>query len=62
MLVYIEQKLLDGKHTLPEAVEMLWHRISEKGLSSISSGRNIPDMAMPRKQEILACLNRYRQL
>lgn len=62
MLVYTEQKLLDGKRTLPEAVDLLWHRISEKGLSSISSGRNIPDMALPRKQEILACLNRYRQL
>ena len=62
MLVYIEQKLLDGKHTLLEAVEMLCNRISEKGLSSICNGHNIPDMALPRKQEILACLNRYRQL
>ena len=62
ILVYVEQNLLDGKRTLPEAVKMLCNRISEKGLSSISSGRNIPDMALPRKQEILACLNRYRQL
>lgn len=62
MLVYLEQNLLDGKRTLPEAVKILWERISEKGLSSISSGRNVPDMVLPRRQEILACLNRYRQL
>jgi len=43
------------------AVEQLWERIQEKGLASLCPGSYLPvSMANVRKQDIFACLNRYR--
>ncbi len=52
---------LFSRCTLRQIVDMLWEQISKKGLSSIDSA-SYPAMglALPRRQEIFACLNRYR--
>lgn len=56
----IEQMELKGTDA-GTAVEKLWLQIHEKGLASLCPGSYLPvSMANVRKQDIFACLNRYR--
>ena len=61
--LYAQLHIMDGKKTLQQVVEQLMEQIQRKGLGSIS-GSSYPrtGLAMPRKQEIFACINRYRKL
>lgn len=56
----------DGRRTLGEAVENMYHRIREKGFRAFCGGAEggpVPgNLAMPRKQELYAALNRCREL
>ena len=62
-LVYAQRHLLDGKRTLRQVVEELDRQIEEGSLAVLwersDSGTNL---ARPRRQEIFACFNRYREL
>ncbi len=63
LVKYMEEQMLDGRRTMQELVGTLWDLIEEHGLTSICGGSYLPgDLALPRKQEIFACLNRYRGL
>lgn len=63
LVKYAQLHIFDGKKTLSEAVEELCRILSTKGLSAVCEGSYIPSgFAMPRKQEIFACFNRYRSL
>lgn len=60
---YAEKYLLDGRKSLQKIVEELEQKIEKDGLAGLCESRsNIACLAMPRKQEIHACLNRYRGL
>lgn len=60
---HLEENVFDGRKTLGQTVEELWRELSSKGLAAICDGSYLPgNLAMPRKQEIYACLNRYRRL
>ena len=60
---YAQLHLLNGTRTLGEVAEELWNLLDQKGISAICEGSYVPGgFALPRKQEIYACLNRYRQL
>lgn len=60
---YAEKYLLDGKKSLQKVTEELEQKIEKDGLAVLCESRsNIACIAMPRKQEIHACLNRYRGL
>lgn len=60
---YAEQHLFSGKTTVREVVERLSEKIEKDGLAGLCESRfNVANLAMPRKQEIFACLNRYRGL
>jgi len=60
---YLEEKLFDGKKTLGQAIEEMNRRLATQGLDVLSEGGCVAgNLAIPRKQEIYACLNRYRQL
>lgn len=62
-LLYAERHLMDGKTSLPQIADRLLAQIEEKGLASIlDSGYVSANLVLPRRQEILACLNRYRSL
>ena len=61
LLKYAVEKLTDGKRTLPEIVELLSDKLKKEGLSFLSEGYISCGYAMPRKQEIYACFNRYRR-
>lgn len=62
LLKYAVEKLVDGKRTLPEIGEYLVRQLEKEGLKFFAEGSYIPGgYAMPRAQEIYACLNRYRR-
>ena len=47
--------------TKEELAEELWSEMEKKGLVSLVKGSYVPvSLAMARKQELYACLNRYR--
>lgn len=63
LMKYAQLQLFDGKRTLGNAAEELWKILDTKGLPAVCGGSYVPGgYALPRKQEIYACLNRYRQL
>lgn len=60
---YLEENVFDGRHTLGQTIEELYKKLDVRGLCAVCDGSYLPgNLAMPRKQEIYACLNRYRKL
>jgi predicted ABC-class ATPase len=56
---------LDGRRTLSEALDLLMADVAERGLEAITSRRFAAppgDLALPRRHEIAAALNRLRTL
>lgn len=63
LLRYVEKKLFDGKKSLEEIGMLLEKQLREQGMESMfERGETIASLARPRKQEIMACMNRYRRL
>lgn len=63
MLSYVKNELLDDKSTIVELTNCLYQRIEKHGLDVISKHHGHPGhLALPRKQEFIATLNRYRRL
>lgn len=63
LLKYAELKLMDGKKSLRQMGDMLEEQLSKGGLESLfERGEVSAQLARPRKQEIMACINRYRRL
>lgn len=61
LLKYAVEHLSDGKRTISDTAEFLWKKIDEDGMGFVADrGRISGGYALPRKQEIYACLNRYR--
>ncbi|MBQ6886011.1 MAG: ABC-ATPase domain-containing protein [Lachnospiraceae bacterium] len=53
--------LLDGKRTLVQVVDILEKQLQKDGLECLfGRGEVSASLAMPRRQEIFACMNRYR--
>lgn len=62
LLKYAVEHLIDGKRTLPEIVEFLYQKLLQHGLPCFADGKEIAcGYAVPRRQEIYACFNRYRR-
>ena len=63
MIDYFKNKVLDEKLTLSQAADRIYEKIEKEGLDSISSYTGHPgNLALPRKQEFCAVVNRYRKL
>ena len=63
MIDYLKNKVLDEKLTLSQAADRIYEKIEKDGLDSISSYIGHPgNLALPRKQEFCAAVNRYRKL
>ena len=63
LLKYAELKMMDGKRNLSQIGELLEEQLDSKGLESLFEHGDVStQLARPRKQEILACINRYRRL
>lgn len=58
---YAEQHLFDGRTRMQDVVKKLAEKIEKDGLAGLCESRSsVANLAMPREQEIFACLNRYR--
>jgi predicted ABC-class ATPase len=62
LVVDAETRLFDGRKTLQEVVEELYTRLCKFGFNGIGGSMVGTNLAMPRKQEIFGCFNRYRKL
>ncbi len=63
LLWYTQNRLFDGNKTMRQAVEAVYALLEQEGPGAICEGNTVPgNLAMPRKQELYACLNRYRKL
>ena len=60
-LKYVAANMGRGQKTMQEVVEELERLLMEEGLAAVCDGGYLPaGLAMPRKQEVFACLNRWR--
>lgn len=60
---YLEEEIFDGKKTLGQAIDQVEHILKKEGAAGICEGSIVPGtLALPRVQEIYACVNRYRKL
>ncbi|HWO98333.1 MAG TPA: ABC-ATPase domain-containing protein [Bacillus sp. (in: firmicutes)] len=64
MLRYIDKNMLDGRTSLKETLDHLYELIENEGLEAISKypGKHPGDLALPRKMEAAAAMNRMRTL
>ena len=63
LLRYTQTHVFNGRNTLQESMKRLEQLLEQSGLDILSeNGRIAPNLALPRMQEIYACLNRYRSL
>ncbi len=61
ILKYVLQNLAGSKKTLRATVDAIFAQIEKGGMENIYGGSYLPTgLAMPRRQEVFACLNRYR--
>ena len=63
LLNYAQKHLMDGQRSMVQIVDELTDSLNKNGLDKICESSYLPSgLAMPRKQEIFACFNRYRKL
>ncbi|MDC6327078.1 ABC-ATPase domain-containing protein [Staphylococcus auricularis] len=63
MLSYFHHEIMNQQQPMSEAVDELYHYIETHGLSAVVPHLGHPgNLALPRKQEFIGTLNRYRQL
>ena len=65
--VFMEEQGFDGTHTVQELLNRLYDKLEKEGFAAFfgkgNKGREIPgNLAMPRREELFACLNRYRRM
>ena len=64
MIKYMKCRQFDGRKTMQQAVEALYEEVAKNGFAAFCPGReSLPgNLAMPRRQELFAALNRCREL
>ena len=63
MLVYAQTALMDGRRTMRQIADLLEDQIDRKGMESLFERGDVrSSLARPRRQEMMACINRYRKL
>lgn len=61
LLKYAVENLVDGKRSIVDVVEYLQVKLEQEGMQfTAGRGTLAGGLAIPRKQEIYACFNRYR--
>ena len=63
MMKYIRLQMADGKRSLRETIDSVLETLAEDGIEKICGGSYLPgNLAMVRRQELFACVNRWREL
>lgn len=62
LLKYAREHFIDNKKSLSQVISLLEQKLEEQGLAAICSSSYTPcGLAVPRRQEIYSCFNRYRR-
>ena len=62
-LKYAQRRLMDGRRSMVEVVDELEALMARGSLAALCDGpSSVASLAMPRRAEIFACLNRCRSL
>mgnify|MGYP004503267363 FL=1 len=63
IMQYAQKRKMNGERTIQKIVEEIYETLMKQGWKGIIENRDIPgNLVIPRKQEIFACINRYRKL
>lgn len=63
IMQYAQKRKMNGERTIQKIVEEIYEILMKQGWKGIIENRDIPgNLVIPRKQEIFACINRYRKL
>ena len=63
IMKYLRSRVMDGNKTLSQCVEAVISKYEKEGWQGICGGSYLPSgICMPRRQEIFACVNRWRSL
>ena len=63
LLKYLQLQAMDGKKNMAALADQLEALLDTLGLEGLFERGDVrSSLARPRRQEILACVNRYRQL
>ena len=60
LLRYCLEQAVDGRRSLTQVVDLAWNTLKKQGWEPFCSSYVPCGLAKPRKQELFACLNRYR--
>ena len=61
LLRYMEEQEFDGRKEAGQIIQRLVKKLEAEGFAAVCESGNVPgNLAMPRKQEVYACVNRYR--
>ena len=61
LLRYMEEQEFDGRKEAGQIIERLMKKLEAEGFVAVCESGNVPgNLAIPRKQEVYACVNRYR--
>lgn len=62
-LKYMQLHLMDGRKTIPQLLDAVEALIAKQGLEALFDREYVrSSLAAPRRQELAACINRYRKL
>jgi hypothetical protein len=62
-MAYLEKHVFDKRKTVQEVVGEMMQLLEKNGLEGVcEQGSKVAALAMPRRQELFACINRYRGL
>lgn len=63
LMKYIRGQKADGKRDLVDLIDQIMDELATDGFDKMHGGGYLPgNLAMPRKQEIFGCMNRWREL
>ena len=63
LMKFMKKQGIDGRRTLRQVVEYTWKAWQDNGWEAVCGTAQIPGkLSMPRKQEIFACADRWRNL
>ena len=67
VMKYMEESGFNGTRTVQELLNPLYEKMEKEGFAALCAkhgqGSDLPgNLAMPRREELFACLNRYRKL
>lgn len=60
LLRYALENVIDGRRSESQVVQILWDTLDKKGWDPFCSSYVPCGLAKPRRQELFACINRYR--